>query len=158
MEYKIEILDGYELVKTDGGYAVREKKELEPPRSWEEFCERYPTIEYECYIGDESSLMRLLKTKGRDTVSDRNLIATEEEAEAFLALMQLRQLRKAWIGDWKQEWGKYCTIIKYSLRDGIRTNTSIYWSHEVMSFPTEGMANDFLGCFKNLFEKAKILL
>ena len=158
MEYKIEIPDGYELVKTDDGYAVREKEAPEPPRSWEEFCERYPVSEDECYIGAGSSLMQSCGHRKRSDTTNKNWLVSRAEAGAFLALMQLRQLRKAWIGDWEQEYGKYCTIIKYSLRDGIRTNTASYWSQEVMSFPTEEMANEFLVCFRDLLEKAKILL
>lgn len=157
MECKIEIPDGYELVKTDDGYAVRKKK-LGSPRSWEEFCERYPIATDECYIGIDSSVMRTCTIRKRRDKTCKNWIATEAEAGAFLSLMQLRQLRKVWIGDWEQEYGKYCTIIKNSLKEGIRTSTSLYWSCEVMSFPTEAMANDFLGCFRDLLEQAKILL
>ena len=160
MEYKIEIPDGYELVKTDDGYAVREKKKLGPPRSWEEFCGRYPITTGECYIGIDSSLMRTCTLRKRRDKTGKNWIATEAEAGAFLALMQLRQLRRAWVGDWEQENGKYSSIIKYILADGLITTFSSYahWSHEVMSFPTEAMAKDFLWCFKDLLEKAKILL
>lgn len=159
MEYKIEIPDGYELVKTDDGYAVREKKEPEPPKSWLEFCERYPVSGSEIYIGGDSSLWRHFSPKRRDAFIDKNLIATEDEASAFLALMQLRQLRKAWVGDWTQEQAqdKKCPVIKHSIMVGLSVATTTDWTN-VMTFPTMDMAHEFLECFKELLEKAKTLL
>lgn len=88
---------------------------------------------------------------------DRNLCTSKEEAEAFLALMQLRQLRKAWIGDWKPNtydvnYGIFATvtnIVQIGHYDNIRKN---------LTFPTKEMAEDFLECFKDLCETAKMLL
>lgn len=41
MEIKIQIPDNCELVKDENTYIVKEKK-LSPPRSWDEFCEKFP--------------------------------------------------------------------------------------------------------------------
>jgi hypothetical protein len=50
---------------------------------------------------------------------DRNLCSSREEAEAFLALMQLRQLRKAWVGSWEQpDHNTIISAITYYISDG----------------------------------------
>lgn len=70
--------------------------------------------------------------------------------------MQLRQLRKAWIGDWEPEGMKNY----YAIMPKIDSIDVGYYGSILrnMSFPTKEMAEDFLGCFKDLCKKAKILL
>ena len=54
-EVKIQIPDNCELIKDGDTYIVREKKQI-PPRSWEEFCKRYPIQKGEAYINLESQV------------------------------------------------------------------------------------------------------
>ena len=124
MEIKIQIPDNCELVKDENTYIVKEKK-LSPPRSWDEFCEKFPV-----QIG--------------------------EEAEAFLALMQLRQLRKAWVGSWEQP--DHNTITYYISDGRVIIMTGNFWNSLALSFPTRKMAVDFFECFRGLCETAKTLL
>lgn len=72
--------------------------------------------------------------------------------------MQLRQLRKAWVGDWKYEISaqNYIPSIVYVKESSIIITESIH--NNVLSFPTKEMAEDFLNCFKDLCETAKVLL
>ena len=160
-EVTITIPDNCELTKDGDTYIVREKKQLFP-RSWEEFCKRYPISEEEYFISAASEL-----TTPRDTVRwqntkreiryDKNLCVSKEEAEAFLALMQLRQLRMAWIGDWVPVKGSvYWGIYNHITIGADVTNFSIW--NPALTFPTEKMADDFLSCFRDLCETAKILL
>lgn len=162
MKVIIEIPDNYELVKDGEKYIVKEKKQV-PPRTWEEFCERNPIKEEECFMNTASDIIRVNMSdlRSRNHVADRNLFINEKEAEAFLALMQLRQLRKAWVGDWKQSecvGGIVYDIIYDIIKGIIVVCTSHYWANAVLSFPTEEMAKDFLECFHDLCETAKILL
>ena len=95
-EVKIQIPDNCELIKDGNTYIVKEKKQ-HPPRSWEEFCEKYPLRDEYLIWNDaliESTRALGLIDSFRSTAS-RNWCISEEEAKAFLALMQLRQLRKA---------------------------------------------------------------
>lgn len=159
MNVTITIPDHCELIKDGNTYIVKEKKQ-EPPRSWDEFCKMYPISEDEYFISAASELTPPRDTSRRQNTKreiryDKNLCVSKEEAEAFLALMQLRQLRKAWVGDWKPLIDANCGIIfpfKGCLITGIRTGS------RVLSFPTEAMAKDFLNCFRDLCETAKILL
>lgn len=157
-EVKIQIPDNCELVKDGDSYIVIEKKQ-NPPRSWEEFCERYPITEKEVYINSHSEILPAgaFTHTTRDITVGKSWCISREEAEAFLALMQLRQLRKAWVGDWEPikgetYWGIYNNIVA-----GI-CDKPFAMSNTAMSFPTPEMAEDFLSCFKDLCETAKNIL
>lgn len=147
----IEIPDDSELIKEGNIYKICQVI----PKTWEEFCNRTP-IKQEYFIGYDSKI-NLRENKGRTPYGDRNLHASEVEAEATLALMQLRQLRKAWVGDWeiKYDWNDYHCIINH--KNNIIVARRIY-TNGALSFPTEEIAEDFLNCFKDLCETAKMLL
>lgn len=154
-EVKIQIPDNCELVKDGDSYVVREKKQ-NPPRSWKEFCENYPITAEEAFIDSYANVKSPNDLGERKLLSGKNWCTSREEAEAFLALMQLRQLRKAWVGDWEPDGNKYYyAIISQIDSFNIAYYNSIFRS---MSFPTKEMAEDFLGCFSDLCETAKNLL
>ena len=157
MEVKIEIPDNCELIKDGDTYVVKEKKQG-PPKSWEEFCERYPKKTGEAFIDTVSYVQTYNTSCSRTPNTDRNICTSKEEAEAFLALMQLRQLRKAWVGDWDINENKEYSVILYDFKDGLTIHTGEFYCYTTMSFPEEGMAREFRDCFKDLLEKAKVLL
>ena len=154
-EVKIQIPDNCELIKDGDTYIVREKKQ-EPPRRWEEFCEKHPIQLGETKIDSACNIYEFEKSTIRRPHNDRNVYTSKEEAEAFLALIQLRQLRKAWVGDWEPSGYDYCAIV-YELKDGLQIG--FYEKlNKSLSFPTREIAEDFLNCFRDLCETAKILL
>ena len=154
-EVKITIPDNCELVKEGNSYVIKEKSTY--PRSWEEFCIQYPDKCGEAYITDGSEIL-LDRGVAERNDADRNLCASKKEAEAFLTLMQLRQLRKAWVGDWKPSEENYYAIC-YSIYEEDEPVVARYSTIKtVLSFPTEEMATEFLECFRDLCETAKILL
>lgn len=157
MEIKINIPDNCELIKNGDTYIVKEKKDNKP-RSWEEFCERYPVKRGESYIMVGADRIFTTDENYDDKRLGKTWCTSKEEAEAFLALMQLRQLRKAWVGDWNYEISSqnYIPSIVYVKKSGIIITESIY--NNVLSFPTKEMAEEFLTCFKDLCKTAKILL
>ena len=156
-EVKIQIPDNCELIKNGNTYIVKEKKQG-PPRSWEEFCKRYPVRKGESYIMASLDTIFEAPEDYNTRRRTKSWCTSKKEAEAFLALMQLRQLRKAWVGAWNYNISaqEHVPTIMYSKGEGIFIINSIY-SH-ALSFPTEEMAKDFLNCFKGLCETAKILL
>lgn len=159
MEVKIQIPNNCELIKDGDTYIVRKKKQI-PPRNWNDFCGRYPVQTDECFITANTTIVR--RTTGIDNFSrrpiqGRNWCTSREEAEAFLALMQLRQLRKAWVGDWKEEDSNMFACIRHGLSRGLYV-CECNGTTNSMSFPNDKMAEDFLSCFKDLCETAKILL
>lgn len=157
MEVKIQIPDNCELIKDGDTYIVKEKKS-DKPRSWEEFCKSNPIKKGEAYILHTSSIKEPCEIiEGvRDINTDRNLCTSRKEAEAFLALMQLRQLRKAWVGDWNPSGDNFYAII-FSIETGLKTGEYAS-TYRALSFPTPEMAEDFLDYFKDLCETAKMLL
>lgn len=147
-EYQLDI----DKAKEQGLLKEKDSK----PHSWEEY---------------DRALKHLYITSGYDKVgvggTRYDHFATETEAKAFCALGKLIQLRDAWVGDWKPDWEveweqsqlssevrKY-TIICYSNELSI---CYTIWRSNVLAFPTEEMATDFLYTFQNLIEEAKMFL
>ena len=146
------------------------KKKDTKPRSWEEYCKNHYGDYY--YITSDSNIVGLGYNPGHCELSPvyaKNTIPSKELAEAFLAMMQLMSLRQAWIhkwsidagmtNDWKADWSdnnnkKYCIIIFDN--NYIVDNFNRY--HQILSFPTKEIAEDFTNCFKDLLETAKPLL
>ena len=133
------------------------EKQYELPKTWEEFCERNPLKRGECVIG---SLSNILETNyigaDRHIDEDRNYYTSKQEAKAFLALMQLRQLRKAYVKDWEPDLTKACFGI-VSSKHGINVS-ALCTVYRNLSFPTYDLATQFLTNFKDLLEIAKPLL
>lgn len=152
------IPENWECIIEDGIATFREKKQG-LPRSWEEFCKKYPVKRGESYI--LSSTDSIFTTPEDFNVRTGKCWCTsKEEAEAFGALMQLRQLRKAWVGDWEptSETKLFAWIETSHIHHKTYINYGTQACGRVLSFPTFKMAEDFLNCFRDLCETAKILL
>ena len=138
------------------------EKQNELPKTWEEFCEKYSLKEEETFINSASELITIgdyITRRYRIPDKDKNLCTSKQEAEAFLALMQLRQLRKAYVKDWEPDWTsdiepKYCV----NLQANDFSVQCWYHMHHPLSFPKCELATQFLNNFKDLFEIAKPLL
>lgn len=133
------------------------EKQNELPKTWEEFCARNLIQDGECYIGPRSNI-ESLPDDYRSNNLDRNVCTSESEAKAFLALMQLRQLRKAYVKDWEPDWTKsYMKWAVYRMSNKIKCD----WCtelHHALTFPTIQMGQEFLKTFRDLIEEAKILI
>ena len=131
------------------------------PKTWEEFCERNPVTPDEYWIDTvDSRYCNGFRDRERDINKDKNVCVSLQEAKAFTALMQLRQLRKAYVKDWEPDWNRrqlvYSVKYDYVLNKLIIEISSI-WGN-CMSFPTNKLAEQFLINFKDLLEIAKPLL
>lgn len=128
-------------------------------RSWEEFCEYYALSNDEYYINNSANIEEALFYP-RHFKTDRNVLATKEDCEAFLALMQLKRLRDQWweVLDWKPDYTEYSYkhIIVVEKNEISIAYTIRY--NRVLIFPTKEVAEDFLNCFRDLIEIAKELL
>lgn len=152
-EITIQIPDNCELVKEGDVYKI---KELSYPKTWEEYCDMYPDVKDEYYVNGNSILIKVSR-QYRHPMSDRSLLSSKEEAEAFLALIQLRRLREAWVKAYIFDWKKYnYPTIERDMYGNLRVS---FISHpNGLFFSTWEMAEEFLFCFKDLLETAKILL
>lgn len=135
------------------------EKQRELPKTWEEFCKKNPIKTGECRINLASAICITNRSgDSRDAVIDKDYCVSKQEAEAFLALKQLRQLRKRYVGDWEPDWTE--TSHKYCIdccEGEMRIDHWAMLSH-VLSFPSKELATQFLTNFKNLIEIAKPLL
>lgn len=153
---EIEVPEGKKAVWKDGKVVFEDIKP-ELPKSWEEFCEKYPEVKKEYYI-DTNSETAVYK-ENRHVSFDRNLLPTKEAAESHLALMQLHQLRDCYRQGWVPDWNdakqtKYC-IENYS---NIYYNVSYTTYVHFLAFQTEEITKEFLHNFKDLIKKAGDLI
>jgi hypothetical protein len=152
---KIEVPNGYEIDKEQSTFENIVFKEIEKelPKSWEELGEIEGYFVSEC-----SKISDYFLTHTKNGIN-RNIFATEEQAEASIALAQLSQLREVYRQGWKPDWengndAKWCIIVhenKLTIREYIVSNT-------FLSFQTRGIASQFLDNFSELIEKAKPLM
>lgn len=152
----IEVPEGYEAKLNPTNNKIELIKKDTKPKSWKEYCKQYDGKEAYFISGD--STIKLGTIRDSYPFYSRNLIQSTEEAEAFLALMQLRQLRKAWIENWEPDYNKAeekNMLVVY--KNTIKVE-QYHFYYSPLSFPTREMAEEFLKCFKDLIEKAKILL
>ena len=135
------------------------EKELNPlPKSWEEFCERYPVKGGECWLDSHDRISMCTSSYEGNRIF-KNWIPSKKSAEAHLAMIQLEQLRDCWRQGWKPDWLDGNTK-KYTIK-GWRDKNSIeitYVTSAFLSFPTYELAEEFLKCFRDLIEKAGDLI
>ena len=165
IEIEIEVPDGYKAVYN------KDTRKIEVvcttlPKSWGEFCDNYPIENYECLISEHSIIKDFypsdvaipqIERNERKVNENKNLLPNKETAEAFLALMQLIQLRDCYRQGWKPDWGDYTT--KHCIIFG--GVVYIGWAigeQRVLSFQSEEIRDEFLKTFKDLIEKAKELI
>lgn len=140
-------------------FTEEELTRIELPTSWEEFCEQNSMIDSEYYINNTSEISLCLGSY-RESEKDKNLLETKEDAEAILALIQLKRLRDAWWktlnyqADWTDNKEKYCICI---CNDEITLETRMF-SNAFLAFPTQESRNQFYTYFKDLIQKAKPFL
>lgn len=135
------------------------------PRTWEEFCEQNNEVNDEYYLHADGHILpsRDLMFR-RDLAKDALLLKTKEDAEGLLALIKLKRLRDAWWGDWKPDYfdsrsEKFYICKECFSRDhGSMEVYSTFRYPHFLAFETKEMAEDFLGCFKDLINKAEMWL
>ena len=159
-ELKIDIPEGYEIDKDNSTFEriVFKKKKNIRPKSWEEFCES--SIDKEYCIDEYSDINEVFRFKRRNCNTDRNLCKTKEEAEAFLALMQLKRLWHEYVDNYSVKVDNYYFIEFFTSIYGCQCRVSP--SRSVISkflfkFPSKELAEEFLNNFKDLFIKASPL-
>ena len=144
-ELKIEVPEGYQIDKEKSTFEKIVFKEIENklPMSVQEIPNRNYAI-----FGSV-----IVKGNRPDLSCDYHL-STKERAEAFLALMQLVELRDVWNGDSERHGS---AIVFSSYYNGIRkvcTSNNGY----TLSFKSPELRDQFAEQFKDLIQTAKELL
>lgn len=152
---EIEVPDGHKAVY-DKETQMVEIVRVELPKSWEEFCGDNPIKKNEYFI-DEYGEITYAAEKHRAT-NLKNILPNKETAEAFLALMQLVQLRDCYRQGWKPNWkGKTVKQNIICFEGVLGTDWSINVQY-VLSFQSKEIRNEFLANFRDLIYKAKELI
>ena len=158
---KVEVPEWHKAVYNEDTQKVEmvkvEKAMVELPKSWEEFCENFPFKKGECVISYYGTIDNIdAEARYKQSV---NTLPNKETAEAFLALMQLVQLRdcyrQGWTPDWEDDEQQKYSVITYS--GEVCTETRIT-TKGVLSFQSEEIRNEFLENFRELIEEAKELI
>ena len=156
---EIEVPEGKKAVWKDGRvYFIDKQPEL--PKTWEEYCKANPLYTEEYYIGGNSEIVPFRKSVigERDDTLERNLLATEEDAKAYLALMQLHRLRDCYRQGWEpdyEEISQKWAIEKYA--NTLEIACPIH-SNAFLTFQTKELAKQFLANFRDLIEQAGDLI
>ena len=144
-EYQIDIQKGVEL-------GILKEKDLRC-KSWEDFRKKYKSAKGFHYDGINNEML----SNHNPCAANEQL--TENEAIAINAFSKLLKLRRDWIGTWEPDWSDG-SVRKYYIY--FRPNKFYIDYHydysRNFSFPTKEMANEFLECFRNLFEDCKYLI
>lgn len=157
---EIEVPDGKKAVWKDGAIVFEDIKP-KLPKTWEEFCEQNKVKDGECYIGNTSYVVEVLKGNcfHRRKIHDRNLLPNNKIAEQHLALMQLHQLRdcyrQGWVPNWNNEDEERYSILHNTIHY-IITDTTI--ESKFLIFQSEEIAQEFLNNFRDLIEQAGDLI
>ena len=149
LEFKIP--EGYELDKENSTdeTIIYKKKENKYPLSVEKIKGR------NFYISEDGRVLQC------DEYIDKNNLSSKERSEAFLALMQLVELRDAWneIDGFEADWtsrtqSKHCIE---NCKNKICSDLYCY-TRKSLHFGSEKTRNLFLDTFRDLIETAKELL
>lgn len=152
---EIEVPEGYKAVYNKDTQKV-EIVRVELPKSWEEFCGDNPIKKNEYFI-DEYGEITYAAEKHRAT-NLKNILPNKETAEAFLALMQLVQLRDCYRQGWKPNWKEKTVKQNIICFEGVLITDWSVSVQYVLSFQSEEIRNEFLENFKDLIEQAKELI
>ena len=164
-ELKIDIPEGYEIDKENSTFEkIVFKKKHTYPKSWEEFCENNQETNDEYFIATDSKVFNMsdirIDVQRREYEVDRNLCKTKEEAEAFLALIQLKRLWHEYVDNYSGKVDDYYYIDFFTSINGcqcrVLANCSVI-SKYLFVFPSRELAQEFLHNFKDLIIKASPL-
>ena len=154
---EIEVPDGYKAVYNEDTQKIEIVK-VNLPKSWEEFCENNPIGWGETIIYNNSKEIMALGVGDNRDSSIKNILPNKATAEAFLALMQLIQLRDCYRQGWKPDWKNNENKFVIEIIDGEITT---YWDNRrsrTLSFQSIEVRDKFFENFSDLIEKAKELI
>lgn len=159
---KIEIPEGYEIDREKSTFETIVFKPIEKslPKTWEEFCKTHGVTEKEAYINNVSQIIiQEVGRNFRNRNEDRSFLPDRETAEAMLALCQLIQLRDCYNDGWRPDLLN-SNELKFMLYfyDGECTPGLTRHVSYVLVFKTRELRDAFYDNFKDLIEKARLLL
>lgn len=155
-ELNIQVPEGYEIDQERSTFEkIIFKKKCSYPKSWEEFCETNPSVQGEYYIASNSNIIRDTASYNRVSI-DKNHCKTVEEAEAFLALLQLKRLWHEYTYNWSENLESIWSI-GYTPNSGFLLFSTVCNNSSMFFFPNKKLAEEFFNNFNDLFIKTEPL-
>jgi hypothetical protein len=149
---KIEIPNGFEIDKENSTFEQIIFKEIknELPKSWKELKELsgYYVTGNEVNSGEDFSIRN----------SNKNIFATEEQAQASIALAQLSQLREVYRNGWVPDWEDNTYKYNIEFRENKIERHTYQNACAFLSFQDTKTRDLFLKNFRDLIEQAKPLM
>lgn len=150
----IDVPEGYEIDRENSTFAeIKFKSAVKGlPKRWEDLDSIFG------YFANSNSTVGTSWTV-KPCERDKNLFATEKQAEASVALAQLSQLMQVYNDRWKPDWNnskwdKYAILF---VSNELKI-TELCSTKHFLVFKSKDLAEEFLTNFKDLVEKAKPLL
>ena len=161
IKIQINVPDGKKLVgtKIENGVIIPifKDKDVKLSNTWEEWCKKNKVKDF-VYIDSISNVDKSVASCAFNfihSIYDRNLIKDEPRAKAFLALMQLMNLRDEYRQGWEPNYGddsdKYVIICH---KTAITCDMFIHYN-AILSFQSAEIRDKFYANFKDLIEQAK---
>ena len=139
-------------------FTEKEFTKVDLPKSWEEFCKKYPIQDHEAYIGIISAIVEYTSPRIRMINDDRNICPSKKSAEAHLAMIQLEQLRDCYRGLFITVIGMPVWCIK-RWKGKLIIEQRVWGINETfLSFQSIEVAEEYLKNFKPLIKQAGDLI
>lgn len=160
IKIQINIPEGKKLVgtKVENGVIIPifEDKEVELSNTWEEWCRKNNRRDF-VYTNKTSQIIHIVN-EIVDPSYDKNLIKDESRAKAFLALMQLMNLRDEYRQGWKPDYRNDCDKYVITYYGIAITGGTFKHYNAILSFQSADIRDKFLKNFRVLIELAKELI
>jgi hypothetical protein len=146
---EIKAPEGYEIDQEKSTFEKIVFKEIKKglPETWEEL------IKVEGYYVRTAA--DVSAGSGPSIVTNRNLFATQEQAEASVALAQLSQLREVYRQGWTPDWKNAGTKKYVIFYEDCQLKIDYWYTRRYfLSFESAAIAQEFLANFKDLIKKA----
>jgi hypothetical protein len=158
---QINIPEGKKLVgtKVENGVIIPifEDKDVELSNTWEEWCRKNKRDEF-VYINGYSEIKESEPGEfpvSVSTIQDKNFIKGESRAKAFLALMQLMNLRDEYRQGWEPNYGDHSDKYVIICHKTAITCGTFRQYNAILSFQSADIRGKFLKNFRELIEQAK---
>lgn len=156
-EVRINIPEGYTIDEKNSTFECIKFKRKELPKTWEEFCANNPTKKGEFFVNGDCRIYEYPEGQ-RNPIADANVLPNREYAEAMIALCKLIQLRDCYNESWQPDWESYETKYSICIDQNRAMLTPAFKMPHLLTFKTPIIREMFYMNFKDIIEKAKILL
>ena len=160
IKIQINVPEGKKLVgtKVENGVIIPifKDKEVELSNTWEEWCKKNKSNKF-VYIRKDSEIKPFIVAVDEvlDPIQDKNIIKGESRAKAFLALMQLMNLRDEYRQGWEPNYRDNSDKYVITCYDTAIIGGTFKHYNAVLSFQSADIRDKFLENFKGLIEQAK---